>query len=88
MSVSCHIKIGDGDGVSAAGWLVVRTFQEVPRVGEFVAFSRDGKRDEAGVLLADLYRVQRIIHTAATDLDAGMVTLDVIIEQEADRTLE
>jgi hypothetical protein len=86
MSVSCSINIIDEGNAPGGRWLPVRTFQEVPRVGEFVSFSRDGKRDENGVLHADLYRVQRVIHTAATELNAGIITLDVVVEQYADRT--
>lgn len=85
MSVSCSIKVSSGEGdLGGAGWLPVRTFQEVPRVGEFIAFSRDGKRDERGVLHADLYRVQRVTHAAATELSAGTIILDVVVEQMHD----
>ena len=87
MSVSCSINIIDEGNAPGGRWLPVRTFPEVPRVGEFVAFSRDGKRDERGVLSSDLYRVQRVIHTAADDMHAGTITLDVAVEQlHANRT--
>lgn len=84
MPIECHIKITDERGASEEGWLFTQTFQVVPRVGELVAFSRDGKRDERGVLRADLYRVLRVIQTAADDSGDGMVTLEATIEQRAD----
>jgi hypothetical protein len=84
MAVSCYIKIIDD--TRGTGWSPVITFQEVPRVGEFVTFSREGKRDERGVLHGDLFRVQHVTHTAATDLSPPMITLDVVAERYADRT--
>ncbi|MBZ9987351.1 hypothetical protein LB572_09600 [Mesorhizobium sp. BH1-1-5] len=59
-------------------------FGEVPRAGEFIGFSRDGKRDDRGVLSQDLYRVKRVIHTAATELNPAMIILDVVLEQPVD----
>lgn len=79
MAVTCHIKIGRQ--LKRSGF---KLFQEVPRAGEFVTFSRDGKRDERGVLHGDLFQVQRVIHTAATDLSPPIITVEV--EQYADRT--
>jgi hypothetical protein len=50
MAISCYIKIIGDDPRVGAGVLPVFTFGEVPREGEFVGFSRDGKRDDRGVL--------------------------------------
>ena len=84
MAVSCYIKVIDD--TRAGGWSPVVTFEQVPRVGEFVTFSLDGKRDDKGVLHTHLYRVKHVIHTAASELTAPMITLDVVVEQYADRT--
>jgi hypothetical protein len=80
MAVTCHVKIGP-----EAQTLRLQTFQEVPRVGEFVSFSRDGKRDEDGVLHLDLFRVRYVIHAAANDLSPATVTIDLVPEEPADR---
>jgi hypothetical protein len=82
MAVSCFIKVVDAP---AGGWSPVVTFEQVPRVGEFVTFSLDGKRDEHGVLRTNLYRVKHVIHTAASELTAPMITLDVEVERYANR---
>ena len=84
MAISCHIKIVGDDPRVGAGVLPVFSFGEVPREGEFVGFSRDGKRDDRGVLSLDLYRVKRVIHTAATELNPAMIVLDVVFEQPVD----
>ena len=84
MAISCHIKIIGDDPRVGAGVLPVFSFGEVPREGEFVGFSRDGKRDDRGVLSLDLYRVKRVIHTAATELNPAMIVLDVVLEQPVD----
>jgi hypothetical protein len=76
MAVSCQIKIG-----AAPQTMRVQTFQEVPRVGEFVTFSRDGKRDENGVLQNGLFQVQRVIHAAASDLSPATIIIDVLLVQ-------
>ncbi|TGT74254.1 hypothetical protein EN802_10375 [bacterium M00.F.Ca.ET.159.01.1.1] len=78
MTVTCYIIIDKEAGPTPA-----HTFLDVPRVGEFVSFSRDGKRDEKGVLHADLFRVTHVIHHAANDLSPAMVTLEVVTEQPA-----
>ena len=77
MPVTCHVQIVDERALSGGRPARELTFQEVPRVGEFVAFSRDGKRDEHGVLHGDLFRVKYVIHVAANDLSAATVAIDV-----------
>ncbi|WP_085465401.1 hypothetical protein [Mesorhizobium australicum] len=62
-------------------WLPVRTFAEVPRIGELIAFTPDDVRDERGVILTNLYRVTHVLHTAATEISPATVTLDVVVEQ-------
>ena len=54
------------------------TFEETPRVGEFVAFSRDGKRDGNGVLQMETFRVTQVFHSAGNDRLGPMVALDVV----------
>lgn len=46
MTVTCYIIID-----KEAGPMPAHTFLDVPRVGEFVSFSRDGKRDEKAFFL-------------------------------------
>jgi hypothetical protein len=84
MAISCYTKIIGDDPRVGAGVLPVFTFGEVPREGEFVGFSHDGKRDDRGVLSQDLYRVKRVIHTAATELNRATIILDVVLEQPVD----
>jgi hypothetical protein len=82
MSVSCTIKVsGRGEDLAEGKWLPVRTFAEVPRIGELIAFSPDDVRDERGVILTNLYRVTHVLHTAATEISPATVTLDVVVEQ-------
>lgn len=73
MAVVCHIHIGDeGPGPSRQ-----RTFAETPRIGEFVAFSRDGQRNNEGVLEGETFIVLRVTHIAGNDHMDPMVSLDV-----------
>ncbi|CDX16235.1 conserved hypothetical protein [Mesorhizobium sp. ORS 3324] len=81
MTVKCHINVLGGDGYSR-----VLTFQVVPRVGEYLGFSLDGKRDERGVLVMDRYRVKHVMHTAENDQMGPIVLIDVETEQDANRT--
>jgi hypothetical protein len=83
LPVRCFIKISGEAESPDPRWLPEMTFAEMPRVGEFVTFSRDGKPDDDGVLRADLFRVQHVIHTAASDLHPPATTLDVVVEQYA-----
>lgn len=83
MSVTCFVKIsGEGDDLGGK-WLPEVTFGVLPRIGELVTFSRDGKPDDDGVFRTDLFRVQHVIHTAATDRSLPATTLDVVVEQYA-----
>ena len=86
MPTTCHFSIVDEGAPSGSRLARPPTFLELPRVGEFVAFSRDGKRDEKGVLHADLFRVKYVIHAAATDTRAAHITLDVVLERRAEPT--
>ena len=54
-----------------------RTFAETPRVGEFVAFSRNGKRDGDGVLHMETFRVTQVLHSAGNEQREAFVALDV-----------
>jgi hypothetical protein len=55
-----------------------RTFADTPRVGEFVAFSRDGKRDADGVLHMETFRVIQVLHSAGSDRLEPSVAVDVV----------
>jgi hypothetical protein len=44
----------------------------------------DRRRNDGGVLSTDLYRVNRVIHTAATELNPTMIILDVVFERPVD----
>ena len=81
MTIECHVNVLGGDGYSR-----VLTFQVVPRTGEYLGFSLDGKRDADGVLTMDGYRVKHVMHTAGNDKMGPMVMIDVEKEQDAHRT--
>lgn len=59
LTVECHVHLLEGERNSR-----ILMFQAIPRVGEYVAFSLNGKSDENGVLVLEGYLVKRILHTA------------------------
>jgi hypothetical protein len=76
MATTCHVKIVD-EGPGPARQL---TFEEVPRVGEFVCFSRDGRRDDAGVLHTERFKVKHVFHMAGNSKVGPMTLLDVVVD--------
>jgi hypothetical protein len=85
MPIDCYVTIMEEATAGKFRAVPVLTFAEVPRVGEYVGFSRDAKRDDRGVLTGDLFRVARVVHMAANDLSPPSVTLEVVIERTTDR---
>ena len=77
MVVTCHVIVGDEK--DASGGISARqlTFEVTPRIGEFVIFSRDGKRDENQVLHSERFTVKRVFNVAGNDRSGPMITLEV-----------
>ena len=80
MAVTCHVRIDDEKHSRQL------TFAETPRIGEFVLFSRDGQRDENGVLHGERFKVKYTFHIPANDDMGPAVILDVVEDSNASRT--
>jgi hypothetical protein len=78
MAITYHVRICSEDDASGVSRTWQPTFAETPRVGEFVAFSRDGKRDGDGVLHMETFRVTQVLHSAGNERREPTVFLDVV----------
>ncbi|CAN7562109.1 hypothetical protein [Aminobacter sp. LjRoot7] len=84
----CYVKfVGDEEG-NSPGWTPVFSFLEVPRIGESVALVPSRKRDADDVYRAGRYRVQDVIHAAATDYSAANISIHVVLEQAAHEAVQ
>ncbi len=83
MSVTCHVLVGDEDdgSINKPQTPKAQVFEQLPRVGEFVSFSRDGKPDDDGVFRNDLFRVLEVHHIATTDSTPATTFLKVVLER-------
>ncbi len=74
MTVTCEVRIV----TDASGAHRPLQFAAVPRVGEYVSFSLDGRRDADGILRGETFLVKSVIHTAKNVMPAKEVLIDVI----------
>ncbi len=77
MVVTCHVIVSDEKDASGGISALQLTFEVTPRIGEFVIFSRDGKRDENQVLHSERFTVKRVFNVAGNDRSGPMITLEV-----------
>ena len=78
MVVTCHVIVSDEkDASGGIFWARQLTFEVTPRIGEFVVFSRDGKRDENQVLHSERFTVKRVFNVAGNDRSGPMITPEV-----------
>jgi hypothetical protein len=76
LAITCNVVVRDEE-VQGARPTRQLTFEEIPRIGESIAFSRDGKRDEKGVLHGERFKIKDICHLAGNDGTGPMTFLFV-----------